>query len=508
MPVEGSSENSPKGEFGGAGPLPHPTTQSGYAVGGRAGERAGTVTQPSRGRAVALRTRLLAAMLAPMLGIAILLGLAGATLIADVVRRTNDRVLGGALGAIAETVQVERGEVTMDLPAAAFGMLENSERDNVYYRIAVGDRLLTGYADLSAPRIADLTVDAPRFRYASYRDQPIRIAEVRRSLPRIDRPVIVQVAETLDGRHALQRRLLVALLLGEVLLVSVAMLLIRPALGWSLRPLARLRTVVAARDTQATPDLSPLETGPLPAELRPLAEAFDHLLARLDSATAGMRRFTADASHQMRTPLAVLKVQVALARRGDPAALGEIADAADRLERLVTQLLALARAEEAGVSPPLERVDVREVAVTVINRRIGQVIGAGVDIHLDAPDGDIAIASHRTLLFEILSNLVDNAIRYNRKGGMVTITIRVDAGVVSIAVADDGPGLPDADLDRVGQRFVRLANSAGQEGSGLGLAIVRSAARRIGAQIEFRNTRPGLRVTLRFDAARASNGFT
>ncbi|MGO4863275.1 sensor histidine kinase, partial [Campylobacter jejuni] len=80
----------------------------------------------------------------------------------------------------------------------------------------------------------------------------------------------------------------------------------------------------------------------------------------------------------------------------------------------------------------------------------------------DAPDGDIAIASHRTLLFEILSNLVDNAIRYNRKGGMVTITIRVDAGVVSIAVADDGPGLPDADLDRVGQRFVRLANSAGQ----------------------------------------------
>ncbi len=452
----------------------------------------------SRGRALALRTRLLAAMVAPLLGIAILLGLAGATLIADVVRRTNDRVLGGALGAIAETVQVERGEVTMDLPAAAFGMLENNERDNVYYRIAVGDQLLTGYADLSAPRIADLAIDTPRFRNASYRDQPIRIAEVRRSLPRIERPVLVQVAETLDGRHALQRRLLVALLLGEVLLVGVAMLLIRPALGWSLRPLARLRGTVAARDTRATPDLSPLDTGPLPIELRPLAEAFDHLLARLDSATVGIRRFTADASHQMRTPLAVLKVQVALARRGEPSALGEIADAADRLERLVTQLLALARAEEAGASPPREQVDVREAAIAVINRRIGQAIDAEVDIHLDAPDVAVVIESHRTLLFEILSNLVDNAIRYNRRGGTVTIAIQVDAHTVSIAVADDGPGLPDADLERVGQRFVRLASSAGQEGSGLGLAIVRSAAQRLGGQIDFRNTRPGFRVTLRF----------
>jgi two-component system sensor histidine kinase TctE len=450
------------------------------------------------GRALALRTRLLAAMLAPLLGIAVLLGIAGATLIADVVRRTNDRVLGGALGAVAETVEVERGEVTMDLPAAAFGMLENSERDNVYYRIAVGDRLLTGYADLSAPRIADLAIDTPRFRYASYRDQPIRIAEIRRDLPRIDGPVIVQIAETLDGRHALQRRLLVALLLGEVLLVGVAMLLIRPALGWSLRPLARLRDTVAARDTRATPDLSPLDTGPLPIELRPLAEAFDHLLARLDSATAGMRRFTADASHQMRTPLAVLKVQVALARRGEPAALGEIADAADRLERLVTQLLALARAEEAGASPPRERVDLREVAVAVINRRIGQAIEAGVEIDLDAPDADVVIAAHRTLLFEILSNLVDNAIRYNRRGGTVAIVIAEEAGTVTVTVADNGPGLPEADLARIGQRFVRLATSAGQEGSGLGLAIVRSAAQRLGGDIAFINTRPGLRVTLRF----------
>jgi two-component system sensor histidine kinase TctE len=454
--------------------------------------------KPPRGGALALRTRLLAAMLAPMLAIAVLLGLAGATLIADVVRRTNDRVLGGALGAVAETVQVERGEVTLDLPAAAFGMLENSERDNVYYRIAVGGRLLTGYADLSAPAIAELAIDTPRFRFARYRDQDIRIAEVRRALPRIDAPVIVQVAETLEGRRALQRRLMIALVLGELLLVGVALLLIRPALAWSLRPLAGLRGAVAARDTRATPDLSPLDTGPLPVELRPLADAFNHLLARLDSATAGMRRFTADASHQMRTPLAVLKVQVALARRGSPTALGEIADAADRLEHLVTQLLALARAEEAGVAPPRERVDLREVAVAVINRRIAQAIEAGVEIDLAAP-ADIAIASHRTLLFEILSNLLDNAIRYNRRGGHVMLTVTNDEGEgVRIVVADDGPGLPDAELARLGERFMRLSTARDSEGSGLGLAIVRSAASRLDATLDIVNTRPGLRITLGF----------
>jgi two-component system sensor histidine kinase TctE len=451
-----------------------------------------------RATALALRTRLLAAMVGPLIGIAVLLGLAGAALIADVVRRNNDRVLGGALGAIAETVAVERGEVTLDLPAAAFGMLENSERDNVYYRVAVGERLLTGYADLPAPRIAELLLDRPRFRYARYRDQDVRIAEVRRDLPRIAAPVIVQVAETLDTRTALRNRLIAALVIGEALLVAVAMLLIRPALAWSLRPLARLRGAVAARDTRATPDLSPLDTGPLPAELRPLADAFNNLLARLDDATAGMRRFTADASHQMRTPLSVLKVQVALAQRGDRHALPEIADAADRLEHLVAQLLALARAEEAGTSPPLEPVDLRALAVVVINRRIAQAIAAGVELTLDAPEGATVIASHRTLVFEMLSNLVDNAIRYNARGGSVVVAIaRADADT-TLSVIDDGPGLSERELAQAGERFLRLSSSVGQEGSGLGLAIVRSAAQRLGAGLALHNRAPGLAVTLRF----------
>ncbi|MBX7536669.1 sensor histidine kinase N-terminal domain-containing protein [Qipengyuania sp. GH1] len=455
-------------------------------------------TENAQETTLALRTRLLATMLAPLLVIAALLGLAGATLIADVVRRGNDRVLGGALEAVAETVEVERGQVTLDLPEAAFGMLENSERDNIYYRIAVGEKALTGYADLSAPLIADVPLEMPRFRYERYKDQDIRIAEMRRELPGIEAPVIVQLAETLDSRRALRRRLIALLVLGELMLIGVAMALIRPALGWSLRPLAQLGNAVAARDTRATPDLSPLQSGPLPAELRPLADAFDRLLARLDSATSGIRRFTADASHQMRTPLAVLKVQVALARRGNPDALGEIATAADRLEHLLTQLLALARAEEEGFTPRREIVDLGEVAAAVINRRINQAIGAGIDVHLEAPL-QATVKSHRTLIFEILSNLLDNAIRYNRRGGTVLITVASDNVCgSSIAVEDDGPGLSEAEMARLGERFARFSTARGSEGSGLGFAIVRSAAARLGASLHLVDAKPGLRVTLTF----------
>lgn len=451
----------------------------------------------------ALRTRLLVAVLGPLLAAAILIGVVGATLIADVVRRTNDRVLGGALGAIAETVQVERGEVTLDLPSAAFGMLENTERDNVYYRVAVGSDLLTGYADLPAPDPATLDIDVPRYRFARYRDQQIRIAEVRRSLPRIDKPVIVQIAETLDNRGALTRRLMLALLIGECVLVGAAALLLRPALGWSLRPLARLRGAVEARDKRARPDFSPLDTGPLPSELRPLAGAFDRLLAQLDTATVGVRRFTADASHQMRTPLSVLKVQVALARRGSgperSVALDEIADAVTRLERLVTQLLALARAEEAGVSAPLEAVDLREVAAAVITRQINRAIEAGIDLTIEGDQGvSHVVPGHRTLIFEILSNLIDNGIRYNRRGGTVSVRLETTPSETTIAVVDDGPGIPLDQRDKAFDRFVRLGAPGSPEGSGLGLAIVRSAATRLNAVVSFAEATSGTTVILRF----------
>jgi two-component system sensor histidine kinase TctE len=453
-------------------------------------------------RVPALRHRLLAAMAASLLVAALALGIAGSWLITDVVRRTNDRVLAGALGTIAETVAVERGKVTLDLPPAAFGMLENAERDNVYYRIAQGDALLTGYADLPAPDLAGWPADNVRFRDAIYRGAPIRIAETLRRLPRVPEPVLVQVAETVEARAALRRRLMLGLLTAEAVLMAAALAALLPALGWGLRPLGRLRRAMESRMGRGAPDLSPLETGPLPVELRPLADAFNGLLAQLDSATAGVRRFTADASHQMRTPLTVLKLQVTLAKRGDAAAseaLAEIEQAVNRLERLLTQLLSLARAEEEGRPTTPEPVDLREVATAVLARRATLAIDAGIDIRLEGTEEALPVRGQRTLVAEMLGNLVDNAIRYNRAGGHVAVLLSRDAGTARLVVEDDGPGIPAADHERVFERFVRLDPKPGREGSGLGLAIVRSIATRHGALLTL-GERPGggLRVEVAF----------
>jgi two-component system sensor histidine kinase TctE len=293
-----------------------------------------------------------------------------------------------------------------------------------------------------------------------------------------------------------------ALLIGEFVLIGIVLLLIRPALGWSLRPLAELRTVIEARDTRAAPDLSPLQTGPLPAELQPLSRSFDRLLARLDHATTGMRRFTADASHQMRTPLSVLKVQLALARRGSHEALYEIEEATDRLERLLTQLLALARADEAGKQPPFVRIDLREVSRAVISRRIHQAIEADVELRLECDgEGPVLIEGHRTLVFEMLSNLVDNAIRYNRRGGMATIVLEAHDDHVRLTVADTGPGIPATSREQALDRFARLHGEQGPAGSGLGLAIVKAVVERLGAGLELGDAEPGLRVTVTFPTA-------
>lgn len=260
-----------------------------------------------------------------------------------------------------------------------------------------------------------------------------------------------------------------------------------------------MRHAVESRGGGARPDFSPLDAGPLPSELRPLARAFDRLLAQLDGATSGVRRFTADASHQMRTPLSVLKVQVALARRGSAQALDEIAEAVVRLERLVTQLLGLARAEEAGVSAPLESVDLKEVSAAVIGRLIDQAIDAGVELNLEADARENYIVSgYRTLVFEIVANLIDNGIRYNRAGGHVSILLSQHDAQTTLTVHDDGPGIAATHHPVIFDRFFRAVGADGPEGSGLGLAIVRSAASRMGAIAEIVDGGPGTTIRIRF----------
>lgn len=459
-------------------------------------------------RARSITRRMLTGIGLPMAIVAVLLGVGGAITINQVVEGVNDRLLGASARAIAETLALENDEVTLDLPASALGMLENEARDNVYYSVWANGELLTGYSDL--PRIREVPDDdgEMRFEYAQYRDYRIRIAAVARKVPRVDQPVIVEVAETLEARHALRDRMLVALAILELLLITLSLGLLPLAVRWGLAPLKR---VLGDLERRREADFAPLALDYVPGELRGLVGAFNDLLGRFDTAVRGIRRFTADASHQMRTPLSVLRTHVAALRAVDlPAgsakqSVDDIDAATERLQRLLTQLLALARAEGARNGGPSRWpvVDLIEIAREPSIEYAPQAIRMGVDMRFDAPDEAILVHSQPDLARELVGNLIDNAIRYNRAGGAVTVTVCPEG---TVTIQDEGPGIAPGDRAFVFERFNRLAHDQGPVGSGLGLAIVRALADNLGATVELADASPGLLVIVRFPLAPGEAG--
>ena len=225
-----------------------------------------------------------------------------------------------------------------------------------------------------------------------------------------------------------------------------------------------------------------------PDELRPLVEAFNELLARLQTLLSSQQRFVADAAHQLRTPIAGLRTQTELARRQTSpadveAALAQLQTAADRTTHLVNQLLSLARAEpSADNAQPLQKVDVAVLAREVTTERVPRALAKNIDLGFESGDALPPIAGDNFLLREMLGNLVDNAINYTQPGGHITVRVTCDPGTLTLCVEDDGPGIPEAEREAVLERFHRVLGT-GVEGAGLGLSIAREIVLRHGGTI-------------------------
>nr|WP_295837218.1 sensor histidine kinase [uncultured Azospirillum sp.] len=454
-------------------------------------------------RVPSLRRRLLTRLLVPLGALAVGLGVGGSALIHGFVQSTHDRLLAGSTLAIAERLAVDddNGEVTVDLPAVAFGMLESQARDSIYYNVAHEGGVITGYLDLPLPDISKMPTNVTVFRDATYRGHAVRVAAQIRRLYGVPHPVLVQVAETTAGRRAVEVDLLLWLTLLEVALVGGSGLLVWGAVGRGLAPLGRLRRVIDSRSARGVMGggmaLVPLPLAVVPVEVLPLVIAINGLLARLDQSIGTMRRFTADASHQLRTPLAVLRTHLALLRRFGTdsaegrAALDDVEGAVKRLERLLVQLLALARADEDAPTAPTapEVTDLRQVAMEVAAEQVPAALAQDIEVRFEEPeseDADVRTVGNPVLVGELLGNLLDNAIRYNRPGGTVTVRVGTGSGAGPVLeVEDDGPGIPEAERERVFERFYRLdrPGEPPRTGSGLGLAIVRALADRLGAAV-------------------------
>jgi two-component system sensor histidine kinase TctE len=414
-----------------------------------------------------------------------------------------DRTLLASAKIISEQLDVrgwdELAELRATVPYAALEAFEADNQSRMFYRVSnLHGELVSGFADLPVWR-GTIPARPPYAALVDFYDDQFRGAPVRVAV--LLQPVassegrgmaVIQVAETLELREAAALQILRTTLARQALLVGLIALLVVLVVQRATRPVRQLSADLRARPEG---DLAPIAAPAAPRELQPLIDATNAVMQRLSHLLAHQQRFVRDASHQLRTPLAVLKVQVQSALRGDtpaPQALHEIGDTVDRATQLANQMLALAKVEqlrqqgEQGEGP-VTRLDavLREIALELSPLIAQSDLDFGIDT-CAAP-----VHAHEWMLRELCRNLLHNAIRHAPPGTELAVALRADGRHAALTIADNGPGIDDELAARLFQPF-----SAGdvRAGSGLGLAICREIVQALGGTIALANRREGARV--------------
>jgi len=421
-----------------------------------------------------------------------------------------DRALFDTVESIEEQIHFTNGHPTIELPEVARNILRYDQRDKVYFEVRQADgNILAGESGIPNPPAEKKSIGTAIFHNGTFRGKAVRIAslytnadkQATTDIGKRGQVVLVQVAETLNKRAILVKEALWAVITPQMFLILLAGASVWIVVSRSLAPLEQLRDAVSNRSHR---DLSPIQEEPAPREVQPLLHAFNDLMQRLSQVMRVQRNFIADAAHQLRTPLARLTIQTDLAlRQTDPEALRQaleqIRAGINRTSHLVDQLLVLARAESGSdVSHEFVSLDLNELASTQTADWVPHAIRKQLDLGYEGPEEPVAIFGQALLLRVMLTNILDNAIRYTPPGGRITVHL-VAGGKPLLTVEDSGPGIPPEERERVFQRFYRVSND-GESGSGLGLAIVREIARAHGAHVWLEDAGPqgSTRVNVEF----------
>jgi two-component system sensor histidine kinase TctE len=460
-------------------------------------------------RTPSLRRILLTNLLVPTSVLAIVLSLAGSLLINKTVQTAFDRVLDGSVRAIAERITVEDNEISVDLPQVALGMLQTRANDSVYYSVSYGGAAVTGYQDLPLAEIAKQREGVVEHFDFIYKNVPVRVAALAKRTYGKPEPVLVEVAETVNGRDATQHELLLALAALEAGIILTAAILGWLAVKRGLAPLVELGREIDERQVRTGESLRPLDLTGIPYEVHPPVQAINQLFGRLEVAIKVIRDFIADASHQMKTPLASLRVHLALLGRStvhqpsDLEAIAEIERSTRHLDRLMGQLIALARAEENAIRDEgrQAQADLLTVAADAMSLLAPVAATKNVELAFETDVDHAFVRIEPSVLHEILTNLIDNAISYNKAGGSVTVQILVDREQSAVRISDDGPGIAPEFRERIFDRFYRAPSADRPPGSGLGLSIVRTLLQQNSGTIEIADGigGKGLSATVRFE---------
>jgi two-component system sensor histidine kinase TctE len=453
-------------------------------------------------RRASLRQRLALLLLPALLGVTAI-GLQ--TTRADAVAAADsayDRSLLGALRSIDANISVASGGLSVELPYTMFEFFELTASGQVYFRVATSDGLVElGSADLPPPP-RDPRPDAPVFYDATYFGAAIRVAALRRELERPPagspgRTVLIQVGESTRSREAFTARFVRAAALRDGVVLLVLFGATALALAAALRPLTRLAREVQSRRSD---DLTRIEIETLPADLRPLVAAVNRHMGDTQALLAQQRQFLDDASHQLRTHLTTLQMQIDYARRAPPTdgvgdTLSAMGAEIGRITRSTQQLLALGRSDTVALE--MVEIDLAELLRGLAIELLPRARERHIDLGIQAAPAQPTAWGDEVLVREALANLVANAIAYTPPHGVVTLYATREGALCRLTVEDSGPGLSPAECAALGQRF-RRGPRAGQGGAGLGIAIARSIAQRHrgGLDLRSRPDAPGLLAVL------------
>lgn len=444
-------------------------------------------------RALSLRRHLLVGILVP---IALFIVVDTFSLYRQALGAVNvayDRTLLASAKAIGELLEVDgvddNASIRAQIPYSALEAFEADNRSRMTYRVSdVKGRWIDGAQDLPL-WTGTLPTQGPYaalvdFYDDTFRGDAVRVAVLLQPVASAQGKAMatVQVAETLELRHTLARQILRDTLLRQLLLISVITAVVLVVVQRVTRPVRRLSDALEQREEG---DLTPIEASDIPLEIQPLTDATNQVMKRLQHALDHQKRFVRDAAHQLRTPLAVLKVQVQSALRGDiaaPLALQEIQETVDRATTLANQMLSLAKVEQVRQLQDFAVLDWAEV-VRAVALDVSPLI-AEKDLDFEIHAQPCAVHAHDWMLRELVRNLLHNAVRHTPAGGHLSIRIAPEGAWAQLTVSDSGQGLSDSMRQRLFQPF---ATGDTKSGTGLGLAIAREIVQALGGTIQLNN---------------------
>jgi two-component system, OmpR family, sensor histidine kinase TctE len=402
-----------------------------------------------------------------------------------------DRSLENSVQAISQQIKAVGDEISLTLPMSARQILRADENDTIYFQV-IGPRgeLIAGDKDLSLPADGDpLQVGAITYRDSRIAGNEVRVAAtlVILSTTNGPSPVMVQVAETLEKRSQLANEIIKGVILPQFIILPIVVVLVWFGLSRGLAPLNALQNRIRNR---LVDDTSPIEERAAPQEIMPLISSFNDVLYQLEDSVQSQKRFIADAAHQLKTPLAGLRMQAELAQRENSPeelqrSLEQIADSSTRATRLVQQLLSLARMENTNKLSEKILIDLSQAAADATKNWLSAAWEKKIDLGYQTNEQIYKMYGNPVMLKELFNNLIDNAIKYTPANGTVTVDVRHanQPGLLIVEVKDTGPGIPPEERQRVLERFYRVLGSD-IEGSGLGLAIVKEIATQHGGKLE------------------------